>query len=99
MIDRGEIMREEAWRHPNKNLITRALGTEAGARCDLFDITLVGKDCLLLCSDGLSNIVNPQELLFELQYGGEPDTAAQRMMDIALRRRAPDNVTAVILTK
>ncbi len=99
MIDRGEILREEAWRHPSKNLITRALGTDLVTRCDIFTLELGEKDCLLLCTDGLSNIVNPQELLFELVYGGEIETAVTRMMDIALGRSASDNVTVVVIAK
>ena len=54
---------------------------------------------LLLCSDGLSNIVNPQEMLFEVLYGDSSDTAADRMMEIALGRNASDNVTIVLLSK
>ena len=99
MIDRGEILREEAWRHLSKNLITRALGTDLFTRCDIFNLRLGEKDCLLLCTDGLSNIVNPQELLFELVYGGEIETAVARMMDIALGRSASDNVTVVVMAK
>ena len=55
-------------------------------------------DVLLLCSDGLSGVVNAQELLFEVVYGGELETAAERMVNIALERGAPDNVTALIMT-
>lgn len=99
MIDRGEILREEAWKHPNKNLITRALGTDLGTRFDIFEIELAEKDCLLFCTDGLSNIVNSQELLFEIIHGGQIETAAARMMKIALGRNAPDNVTVVVLAE
>ncbi len=99
MIDRGEILREDAWKHPNKNLITRVLGTDLGTRFDIFEVELAEKDCLLFCTDGLSNIVNPQELLFELIHGGQIETAAARMMKIALGRNAPDNVTVVVLAE
>ncbi|NLL40185.1 MAG: Stp1/IreP family PP2C-type Ser/Thr phosphatase [Clostridiales bacterium] len=99
MIDRGEILREEAWKHPNKNLITRVLGTDLGTRFDIFEVELARKDCLLFCTDGLSNIVNPQELLFEIIHGGQIETAAARMMKIALGRNAPDNVTVVVLAE
>ena len=97
MIDRGELDRSEAWQHPRRNFITRALGAEADVKCDLFFHTMTEGDVLLLCSDGLSGVVTEQELLFEVVYGGELDTAVQRMVDITLERGAPDNVTAVLL--
>ncbi len=98
MVDRGEIERADAWKHPRRNYITRALGAEEQVECDLFFRELEPGDVLLLCSDGLSGVVNAQELLFEVVYGGELDTAAERMVNIALERGAPDNVTALILT-
>ena len=98
MVDRGEIERADAWKHPRRNYITRALGAEEQVECDLFFRDLEPGDVLLLCSDGLSGVVNPQELLFEVVYGGELETAAERMVNIALERSAPDNVTALILT-
>lgn len=99
MIDKGELSREQAWKHPRKNLITRAVGTELRVHCDTFEVELDKGDYLLLCSDGLSNIVNSQEMLFEVLYGDSSDTAAGRMMDIALGRNASDNVTVVLLSK
>lgn len=98
MVDRGELDRAEAWKHPRRNFITRALGAEPDVNCDLFFHTMSDGDKLLLCSDGLSGVVSQQELLFEIVYGGELDTAVQRMVDISLERGAPDNVTAVLLS-
>ena len=99
MIDKGELRREQAWKHPHKNLITRAVGTEHNVHCDVFEVELSEGNYLLLCSDGLSNIVNSQEMLFEVLYGDSSDTAAERMMEIALSRNASDNVTVVLLSK
>ena len=98
MVDRGEIERADAWKHPRRNYITRALGAEEQVECDLFFRDLQANDVLLLCSDGLSGVVNAHELLFEVVYGGELETAAERMVSIALERGAPDNVTALILS-
>jgi protein phosphatase len=96
MIDRGELRREEARYHPNRNLITRALSADANTIPDFFDISLKPGDLLLLCSDGLSNEADSREIAFELLYG-DADTAAQRCLDIALGRGATDNVTVVLL--
>ncbi|MBO4677245.1 MAG: Stp1/IreP family PP2C-type Ser/Thr phosphatase [Oscillospiraceae bacterium] len=98
LVDRGEIDRADAWLHPQRNYITRALGTDEDVICDVFREELEPGDILLLCSDGLSGIVNSQELLFEIAYGGELETAADRMMGIALERGAPDNVTLILLS-
>ena len=98
LVDRGEIDRADAWLHPQRNYITRALGTDEDVICDVFREQLEPGDVLLLCSDGLSGIVNAQELLFEIAYGGELESAAQRMMEIALERGAPDNVTLILLS-
>ena len=53
MVERGDITEEEARRHPNKNLITRALGPDENADCDGFICPLEKGDFVLLCSDGL----------------------------------------------
>ena len=50
-----------------------------------------------MCSDGLSNIVTDQEILYEIIHGGEKADCCLRLLDIAMSRGAPDNVTAVLL--
>lgn len=94
----GKITPEEARTHPNKNIITRALGTERHTVGDLFELELEKGDYLLLCSDGLSNQITEQEILYEVLYGGQEDTCCQRLLEIALDRGAPDNVTAVLVS-
>ena len=96
MVARGDITPEEARTHPRKNLITRALGAEERIRADLYEKELTGGDYLLLCSDGLSNILSDQELLYEVIHGGEPADCCQRLLNITISRGAPDNVTAVL---
>ena len=92
----GDITPEEARTHPRKNLITRALGSEERIRADLYEKEIQPGDFLLLCSDGLSNIVTDQELLYEAIHGGEPSDCCPRLLHITLSRGAPDNVTAVL---
>ena len=96
MVARGDITPEQARTHPRKNLITRALGAEERIRADLYEKELAGGDFLLLCSDGLSNILSDQELLYEVVHGGDPDSCCQRLLNITISRGAPDNVTAVL---
>ena len=99
LVRRGELTREEAKRHPNKNLITRALGAEPVLMTDCFHEAVEEGDFLLLCSDGLSNVVEEQEMLYEVIHGGDQETCCQRLLDIALERGAPDNVTAVLIRR
>ena len=97
LVARGQITPEQARQHPQKNLITRALGAESKLRADLFRQPMEPGDALLLCSDGLSNVVSDQELLYEVLHGGPAEDCCRRLLDIALSRGAPDNVTAVLL--
>ena len=99
LVERGELTREQARIHPHKNLITRALGAEPVLMADCFRKELLPGDYLLLCSDGLSNVVGEQEMLYEVIHGGEEDSCCQRLLDIALNRGAPDNVTAVLISR
>lgn len=99
MIERGEITRNEARRHPSRNLITRALGTGVYEPPDIFFLNLNSGDFIILCSDGLSNIVLDSEMQFELLRGETARESCEVLVDMALERGAPDNVTAVILKK
>ena len=99
MVDRGDITAEEARRHPSRNLITRALGPDADSTCDGYLCPLAAGEYLLLCTDGLVNTVTDQEMLFEVIHGAEPDSCLDRMLEIARRQGAPDNVTAVLMRK
>ena len=96
MIQRGELTPEEARRYPGKNLITRAIGTEPVVECDLFRLQVERGDCILLCTDGLSNLVDEQEMLFEVVHGVNRQLCCQRLLEIAKSRGAPDNVTSVL---
>ena len=97
MVERGELTREEAKYHPGKNLITRAIGTEGEVESDLYHCALQKGENLLLCSDGLSNIMSDQEILFEVVHGVNKSDCCQRLMGIANHRGAPDNVTVVLV--
>lgn len=97
MVDRGELTPEEAKSYPGKNLITRAIGTEPMVMCDIFHREVSKGDYLLLCSDGLSNVMDDQEILFEVAHGVNKQHCCQRLLSIAKNRGAPDNVTSVLV--
>lgn len=98
MIARGELTPEKAKHYPGKNLITRAIGTEPQVICDIFHRKLDRGDCVLLCTDGLSNLMDNQEILFEVAHGRDREQCCQRLLDIAKKRGAPDNVTSVLVS-
>ena len=97
MVSRGELTPEQAKTYPGKSLITRAIGTESMVLCDIFHRKINKGDYLLLCSDGLSNLMDDQEILFEVAHGQDKDRCCQRLLDIAKKRGAPDNVTSVLI--
>ena len=97
MIQRGELTPEQARKYPGKNLITRAIGTESSVQCDLFHLDVERGEGLLLCSDGLSNMMDDQEILFEFIHGSQRQECCRQLLDVAKNRGAPDNVTCVLV--
>ena len=97
MVERGDLTAEEARRHPNRNLITRALGPDISALCDGYICPMESGDFLLLCTDGLVNTVTDQEMLFEVLHDGDVNECLDHLLQISLQRGAPDNITAVLL--
>ena len=97
MISRGELTPERAKRYPGKNLITRAMGTEAQVESDIFYCDASKGSYFLLCSDGLSNMMDDQEILFEVAHSQDSALCCERLMDIVKKRGAPDNVTSVLV--
>lgn len=96
MVARGKISREQAQTHPKKNIITRAIGVEASVKADYFDVRFPQGNRLLLCSDGLSNTVSDEEIGQILSDHDEPEQACQALLELSLRRGAPDNVTIFV---
>ena len=99
MIDRGDIKRSEANRHPNRNLITRALGTSLDTEPDIFFLNLKAGEYLLLCSDGLSNVISEKTIMSEVLGSAETQEKCQRLIKAANDKGAPDNVTVVLFSK
>ena len=96
LVQKGEITPEEARHHPQKNLITRALGTTRQVKVDLFQRNVKEGDAILLCSDGLVNEVTDGDIWKETLAGGTPEEICRRLLDRTLAEGAPDNVTIVL---
>ncbi len=97
MVAKGELTHDEARRHPSRNFITRALGTDAQETGELFFLSVEPGDSLLLCSDGLSNVVLDQEILYEVQQTRDPERVCRQLLETANVRGGPDNITVVML--
>lgn len=99
MVRNGEIDRKEARFHPNKNVITRALGVTEDVVPDFFEVNLRQGDVILLCSDGLSNMVEDEEIRrIVKKYPKDIALAAHELIDRANENGGKDNI-AVVLVK
>lgn len=98
MVDRGLISPEEAKAHPRGHVLARAVGVGEKLEIDAFIDTVVPGDLFLLCSDGLTGLVDDAELADVLAAGGGRQAAVDRLIALALERGAPDNVTVLIVT-
>ena len=92
----GILTQEQAAHHPLRNVITRSLGSEEEAIPDFFRRDGRSGDIVLLCSDGLSNMVSDGEMAGLLK-SYPLDEAAERLQELALKRGAPDNVTFILI--
>ena len=96
LVDVGMLNPAEAVDHPNSNIITRAVGVVEELRVDTVGGDAQSGDQFLLASDGLTRMVDDQELISELT-ASPPATAADRLIETVLSRGAPDNVSIVIV--
>ena len=99
LVEYGAITKDQARRHPQRNVITRALGSEATVEADYYEVSLQSGDILLLCSDGLSNLISELEMLDYAKEYPEPELLCRALMSKALMRGAPDNVTVLAVMK
>jgi len=98
MVKAGEITPEEAEVHPHRNVLVRALGTEADVPLDERDVGLLDGDRLLLCSDGLTGMISEDQIQAILtSTEGAPQEAADRLVLAANRAGGVDNITVVVL--
>ena len=94
-VDQGVITREQARIHPNRNVITRAIGLEQQPKIDTYVMPLVEGDLLLLCSDGLNSMI-PDDDIHRILTGSSQDYVCQALIDAANDQGGHDNTTVVI---
>ncbi len=97
MVLKGEITREQAMAHPNKNIITRALGISQDIHLDYIEGEFKNGDYVIICTDGLSNYIEPAELVrISKTHFGEDYT--QTLVDAAKDLGGSDNITVAVIT-
>lgn len=96
LVDKGEITKEEAEHHPNKNVITRALGVDKRIDVDFSEVDLQENETLILCTDGLSNCVNNAEIADDIK-DGQYYAFADRLVKRANKNGGNDNITVVAI--
>jgi serine/threonine protein phosphatase PrpC len=93
----GEMTEEEAAVHPQRHILTRALGVSSEVETDMWELELSSGDRVVLCSDGLSNEVSTEEMAEVLREVDDPDEAARRLVEVANEHGGADNITVVIV--
>lgn len=97
MVRMGEISRDDARNHPDKNIITRALGAGRDVDVDFFDIRLTPGDILLLCSDGLSNMVPDEDIRQVIRTSETLEETGRRLVSMANDNGGRDNIAVVLV--
>jgi len=96
LIEAGEITAEEAEMSDRRNIILQALGPEPNVKIDLTHQRVRRDDVLVLCSDGLSGLVKPEQIARAVAEENNPELAAERLVELANSSGGPDNITVVI---
>lgn len=95
MVENGELTADEAKNHPQRNIITRALGVEESIDVDFNDETLTNDDVIIICTDGLTNFVEPAKI-FEIYLSCDNAVLAENLVTSANENGGGDNITVVV---
>lgn len=97
MVRMGGLKREQARSHPKKNIITRAIGAEDELNVDFFKVTLEPGDIVLMCSDGLTNMIEDEEIRMILQGQRDLASKAEGLVNAANNNGGKDNIAVVLI--
>jgi PPM family protein phosphatase len=96
-IEKGLLTEDQASSSPQKNLITRALGIDALAQADTQEFRTRMNDVYLLCSDGLSDMMEQETMLKELQRSEDLNAVVKRLVDVANEAGGRDNISVILV--
>ncbi len=96
LVKKGSLTREEAERHPQKNIITRALGLPGDIEVDRYDLKIEDEDSFVICTDGLTNMLTEEEII-RIAAGSDPEEACSRMVEAANGNGGEDNITVIVI--
>lgn len=99
LFDMGSISKEELENYPNKNIITRALGYSEKIEVDTFILKIKKDDTLLLCTDGISNMISDKEMFEVIKISDSPQKCAKLLIDMANENGGKDNISVIIAKK
>lgn len=97
MVRMGEVDREAAKTHPDKHIITRAVGAAKTVEIDFFEEELEAEDEILLCSDGLTNMIEDEDIRLIIKCQRDIAEKAQKLVETANRNGGRDNITVVVI--
>ena len=97
MVRMGEMDRESARTHPDRNIITTAVGADRKVQTDVFETVLEPGDRILLCSDGLTNMVEDQRILQVMNGEGDLTSKTESLVELANRNGGKDNITVITI--
>ncbi len=97
LVEIGEIDRSQARTHDRKNLITRAIGGENEVKPEFFTVELKSSDTVLMCSDGLTNMVEDDEISAIIRYTSDVNVTAKKLIDTANANGGKDNISVVLI--
>ena len=97
MVQMGGLDRNKARNHPDKNIITRAIGARNFVDVDLFRVRLEKEDTILLCSDGMSNMVDDDTMRDIIVSDGTLKERAHRLVDLANENGGRDNISVILV--
>lgn len=96
LVRKGTLTREEAEKHPRKNIITRAIGCSPILEVDILSMTMEKDDIFILCTDGLTNMLDENEIV-EIAKNNDPDAACMQLIDAAKKQGGEDNITVIVI--
>lgn len=97
LIENGTITRDDARNHPQKNVITRAIGTDSSVEADIYEFSIENGDILLLCSDGLVNMVEDEKILSIIKKTRKFEQTADKLIHEAENAGGNDNITVILI--